>query len=69
MPSAVIASYTYDEISGSLVIKYQSGLTYRYLDVPPEVYQQMKAFKAKGVFLNQQIKGKYEFERVVEGKE
>ena len=33
-------------------------------DVPADVYEAMKISGSKGIFLNTQIKGKYEFEKV-----
>jgi len=54
----------YDAHTRSLLIRYVSGMVYRYLDVPAEVYAQMRAAFSKGQFLNRFIKGKYAFEKV-----
>jgi len=54
----------YDAISHTLEIKYVSGMVYRDLDVPAEVYNDMRAASSKGQFLNRFIKGKYAFEKV-----
>ncbi|HET9395405.1 MAG TPA: KTSC domain-containing protein [Nitrospiraceae bacterium] len=61
MPSTVIRTFTYDEASRSLVIVFQSGRRYRYLDVPPETMKQMRAAFAKGVFFNQQIRDRFTY--------
>ncbi len=37
MPSTVIRSFEYDEQSRTLLIVFQSGRRYRYMDVPAEL--------------------------------
>ena len=64
MPSAVISTYYYEKDSESLVVKYVSGIIYRYKLVPEDVYNQMKQSISKGYFLNKHIKGKYDFEKI-----
>ena len=64
MPSSVVAAMSYDRASLVLTIRFVSGLVYKYKDVPEEVFNAMKASSAKGIFLNQQIKGKYSFEKI-----
>ena len=64
MPSTVIRSIAYNGISAVLTITFVTGSVYEYFDVPPDVYEQFKRFREKGVFYNEQIKGKYRFARV-----
>jgi hypothetical protein len=64
MPSTVIATSEYDASTRTLVIRYVSGMVYRYKDVPAEVYAEMKAAFSKGQFLNKFIKGRYAYEKV-----
>ena len=64
MPSTVIASFTYNSQKQILQIRFVSGLLYNYIDVPEEVYKDMKQAFSKGIFFNEFIKDKYEFERV-----
>jgi len=64
MPSTVVASVKYEPRSRTLRVIYISGLVYDYQDVPEEVYLEMKSSSSKGSFLNQRIKGKYQFEKV-----
>jgi hypothetical protein len=64
MPSTVIAASEYDASTRTLVIRYVSGMVYRYKDVPAEVYAEMKAAFSKGQFLNRFIKGKYAYEKL-----
>ena len=64
MPSSVIARYEYHVQSAVLRVVFVSGMVYDYKDVPESVYQAMKKSKSKGIFLNQHIKGVYDFSRV-----
>jgi hypothetical protein len=66
MPSTVIATMKYDAALRVLRIRFVSGLVYNYKDVPEEVFLALKSSSSKGTFLNQQIKGKYKYEKVVE---
>lgn len=64
MPSTVISTIQYDPATGMLRITYTSGVAYDYKNVPEEVYEELKASRAKGVFLNTRIKGNYTYEKV-----
>ena len=64
MPSSVVASFNYDASTATLRVTYVSGSVYEYKDVPETVYNDMRASGAKGIFLNQNIKGKYRYEKV-----
>jgi hypothetical protein len=63
MPSTVIAGFEYDSASAILRVRFLSGAVYEYLEVPPELYEAMKAYREKGIFLNKFIKGKYAFRK------
>jgi hypothetical protein len=63
MPSTVINSFNYDADKKILQIRFVTGLVYNYMEVAPEVYESMKASRAKGIFFNQHIKDKFAFER------
>ena len=65
MPSTVIASMDYNLENGTLRVTFTSGMIYDYKDVPEEVYIAMKTSGAKGIYLNQHIKGKYKFEKII----
>lgn len=67
MPSSVIKKYEYRPEVNVLTITFVSGAVYDYLNVPEEVYNEMRATVAKGIFFNQHIKDKYECVRVEEG--
>jgi hypothetical protein len=64
MPSTVIASFQYDAAQSLLTIRFVSGSVYTYFDVPQEIYDNLKTSGSKGIFYNQQIKGKYRYSRV-----
>jgi len=64
MPSSVVGEIKYDKLSHTLRIIYVSGMIYDYKNVPEQIYIAMKTAFSKGTFLNQYIKGKFEFERV-----
>ena len=64
MPSSVVAAMTYDPGSSTLRVRFVSGMVYDYKNVPEKVFKQMKNAASKGTFLNQHIKGNYEFEKI-----
>jgi hypothetical protein len=66
MPSSVIHYYHYYAGSQRLRIHYVSGAAYDYKGIPGEVYEKFQKASSKGKFLNQEIKGKYPFEKVDE---
>jgi len=64
MFSSAIRTVEYDEARQHLVITLANKRTYRYLDVPPEVYQQFLAAESKGRFYNDHIRDVYIYERL-----
>ena len=64
MPSTVIASFKYDSDNHILQIRFVSGILYNYKNVPEELYDAMKKAFSKGIFFNEHIKDKFEFEKV-----
>jgi hypothetical protein len=64
MPSTVISSINYEDDSNTLRIIFVSGMIYDYKNVPEDVYFSLKISGAKGIFLNQKIKGKFPFEKI-----
>lgn len=64
MPSTVIASMEYDPLTQVLRITYTSGIAYEYKNVPEEVFTALKTSRAKGVYLNNHIKGNFEYKKV-----
>ena len=64
MPSSVIAHMDYNTETQTLRVTYVSGNVYDYKQVPKKVYQHLKAAPSKGKYLNEQIKGHFEFEKI-----
>lgn len=64
MPSSVVSDMSYDAARAILRVTFVSGLVYDYKNVPEEAYHAMKTSGSKGTYLNQHIKGHYEFEKI-----
>jgi len=64
MPSTVIKSIEFNVETSTLRVTFVSGIIYDYKEVPEEVHIALKTSGAKGIFLNQHIKGKYKFEKI-----
>jgi hypothetical protein len=62
--SSAVRAAEYDEARQHLVITLANGRVYRYLDVPPEVYQALLAAESKGRFYNDHIRDVYLYERL-----
>jgi hypothetical protein len=69
MPSTVIRSFQYDEASYSLLITFQSGRRYRYLDVPAKTVDELRAASSKGRFFNTSIRGQFAYREESAGRE
>lgn len=64
MPSSVVATIVYDRASSTMRVIFVSGAIYDYKNVPQNVFNEMKTSDSKGIYLNQHIKGHYEFEKI-----
>jgi hypothetical protein len=64
MPSTVIRSFDYNAADAVLTITFVSGSVYAYYEVPQEVADAFREYREKGVFYNEQIKGKFRFEKI-----
>ena len=60
---AVVAQqgFGYDVALRTLEIKFKSGQNYTYFNVPEKVFDAMQDAPSKGLFITEQIKGRYEF--------
>jgi KTSC domain-containing protein len=54
--SSMMTFVKYDDDAGELDITFRSGKTYRYLEVPAEVYDGLLEADSKGEFFNDNIK-------------
>jgi KTSC domain len=64
MPSSVILRFRYDISSHTLRVWFVSGIAYDYKKIPEAVYNKLITASSKGKFLNEEIKGKYSYEKV-----
>ncbi|PRY50338.1 KTSC domain-containing protein [Arcticibacter pallidicorallinus] len=64
MPSSVISSYHFEPSSRTLTVVFLSGMVYEYQGVPESLYDEMKAVKSKGTFLNKRVKGVYPYRKL-----
>jgi hypothetical protein len=64
MPSSVVSHMLYNTSTSTLRIFFISGRVYDYKDVPEEIFNEMKAAFSKGVYFNQYIKDRYQFEKI-----
>ena len=64
MPSTVIKRVQYFPEEENLQIEFVTGRIYVYKKVPKEEYASMMNAFAKGIYFNNHIKDKYQFEKV-----
>jgi len=61
--SSVISEVGYTKNDHSLFVKFKKGKSYRYLDVPEEVFNEIKSIVNKGEsmgkYFTSKIKGKF----------
>jgi hypothetical protein len=57
--SRALAAIGYSRRLRALEIEFKRGGTYRYLDVPRSVYDELLAAESKAGFYNRNIRGKY----------
>ena len=57
--SRALAAVGYSRRLRALEVEFRRGGTYRYLEVPRSVYQQLLAADSKAGFYNRNVRGKY----------
>lgn len=62
--STSIAAIGYDATERTLWVRFVTGATYRYSDVPPATYEEFLEAESKGRYFNSEIRDAYSFERV-----
>lgn len=62
--STTIKSALYNFITGSLKITFSSGTMYEYSNVPSEIYDDFCKAESQGKFLNEKIKGTYNYSKI-----
>lgn len=61
--SSTILFIGYDEETRKMRVEFQTS-TYEYEDVEPECFESFLKSESKGTFLNEYIRGKYNYKRV-----
>lgn len=56
LKSSVIAGADYDEATQILTVNFQNGTTYRYTDVPREVFRDLTLAESAGKFFIDNIR-------------
>ena len=64
--SSALTWTAYDKETRNLDIRFVSGRTYRYSNVPPDLYESLLAAASKGAFFNAEIKDKYKFRDITD---
>ncbi len=59
--SSMMAAVGYDAKLQALVVLYNSGKAYQYLDVPPEIFQGLLAASSKGRFMLDHVIDHYRY--------
>lgn len=62
--SSNVDSVGYVAEYSALYVKFNTGSTYRYDDVPVEVYEGLINAASVGQYLNQNIKGVYSYQKI-----
>ncbi len=64
--STSIASIGFHAELRVLEIEFRSGALYRYLAVPPSVFEGMQKAESKGRYFSQKIRGRFNFHRLAD---
>src|SRR4051812_10535848 len=59
--SSVLTEVKYDRRSRALDLRFVTGRTYRYSEVPPEMYERLMSAESKGAFFNAHIRYVYAY--------
>lgn len=62
--STTVASIGYDPATEVLEVEFHKTGLYQYFNVPDFVYEEMMAAPSQGTYLNTNIKGRYQYERL-----
>lgn len=62
--STNVHSHAYNPDTRELHVRFHSGHTYTYADVPPETADGLTHADSAGKFVNDNLKGVYEYKRV-----
>lgn len=66
MPSTVINSFKYLPDKHSLIVRFVSGTSYQYYNVPENIFNEFKKAFSKGTYFNRYIKPNHPFKKLKE---
>lgn len=62
--SSNVQGFGFDEGTGELTVEYTGGARYAYFGVPTGVVEKLRLAESKGKFINANIKGAYQFQKL-----
>jgi len=62
--STSINAVGYDPQTSTLEIEFKNGRVYRYLNVPPEIYEAFMHSDSHGQYFNTNIRDTFQFDRI-----
>jgi len=62
--SSSLVSAGYDPARRELEVEFAGGAVYRYLGVPPEIWNDFLSATSKGTFVNVEVKPAYRYRKV-----
>ena len=60
--SSNIAAIGYDHELSELFVQYKNGMTYKYKEVPTNIYERFLKAESKGKFMNEEVKPFYDYD-------
>jgi hypothetical protein len=62
--STSINAVGYDPQTNHLEIEFKNGRVYRYIDVPPDIYDALMHSESHGEYFNANIRDSFKFDRL-----
>jgi len=62
--SSNVAAIRYDGDDEELEVQFNNNIIYAYFNVPAKVFDEFKDADSKGRYLNQHIKGVYDYQKI-----
>jgi KTSC domain len=62
--SRLLEAAAYDRSQALLQLSFRNGTSYRYSDVPAEVYDQLLLAESKGKYFNLHIRNRYVYTKI-----
>jgi hypothetical protein len=64
LQSTSLKAAIFQEQSAFLDLEFRNGMSYRYHEVPAEVYEQLLRAESKGQYFNQHIRNHFRFTKI-----